>query len=118
MTNLTVADMNNNGFPDLVSAQIFGDFEAVKLGNGDGTFGASIISDNSTDSSFGANNLAVADLNGDGLMDVVTSYVDGNIVVQFASLALAGCGATPTSSVSSAVQKSRCMVALWVVNSP
>ncbi len=72
----TVADLNRDGKPDIVTANQFPDGVAILLGNGDGTFqlpetavaGSSPVS------------VAVADLNGDGFPDIVTANNGSNDV--------------------------------------
>lgn len=63
---VTVADMNNDGVPDLVTA---GGSITILLGNGDGTFTSA--------GSYGVGgatiSVAAADLNGDGNLDVVAT---------------------------------------------
>ena len=70
--SVAVADLNNDGIPDLVTANFNSDDVSVLLGNGDGTFqpqqtfpvGRSPIS------------VAVADLNADGAPDLVTANLN------------------------------------------
>jgi hypothetical protein len=65
---VAVADLNQDGKPDLVVAlDGGGDTLGVLLGNGDGTFQAAI----DTGGPFQGNGVAVADVNGDGIPDVV-----------------------------------------------
>lgn len=67
-----LADVNNDGNLDIVVTQWAK--LAVKLGNGDGTFGSSILS-NST--GFDARGMDVGDLDGDGNMDLVANHAPG-----------------------------------------
>ena len=65
----TIADVNGDSFPDLISANRDTDNLSVLLGNGDGTFRAS--------ANFGAGDqprsVAAADVNGDNLPDLVSA---------------------------------------------
>ena len=69
-TLVAIADVNHDGKPDVVVANIAGSV-SVLLGNGDGTFGTPM----STTVDQNANGLALGDFNGDGNLDVaVASY--------------------------------------------
>src|SRR5205823_1725651 len=80
--SVAVADVNGDGFPDLAVANYGtlptrpGHTVSLLLGNGDGSFG--------TRQSFAAGSLprsvAVADVNGDGLPDLVVANARGNSV--------------------------------------
>lgn len=65
---IELADLNNDGNLDIISAATIGDSVDVRLGNGDGTFGASVSYD--TNSAF-ARGLAVNDFNNDGFLDIL-----------------------------------------------
>ncbi|MFG2621181.1 FG-GAP-like repeat-containing protein [Streptomyces sp. NPDC048507] len=75
-SDVTVADFNEDGKPDLVTSNMNTQNVAVVLGNGDGTFGAA--------TRFGLNGgtapqtVAAADLNGDGHQDLVTSNTNSD----------------------------------------
>jgi predicted SpoU family rRNA methylase len=81
---IAIADVNGDGIPDLIVANMCTDGSdcnsgsvAVLLGNGDGTFQPAVNYDSG--GSY-ASSLAVADLNGDGKPDiVVTNQCQGNI---------------------------------------
>lgn len=81
---ITVADVNNDGWPDLVlggggpQAQV-----AVLLGNGDGTFQAPIVSQFAAAGSLYADIgsvIGVADFNGDGAVDLAAADIQNNAV--------------------------------------
>jgi hypothetical protein len=73
---VTVADMNGDGLPDLVVANLFDDTASVLLGNGDGTFQSQQTFFFGSDNGFtaGLGDLAVADVNGDGRPDLIAQY--------------------------------------------
>jgi hypothetical protein len=66
---VTVADVNRDGSPDLLTANSFGDTVSIFLGRGDGSFGKA------RDFAVGTApaSIAAADLNGDGTTDIVTT---------------------------------------------
>ena len=82
---VAVADVNGDGAPDLVVANVCADSDCtsggvvgVLLGNGDGTFQAA--------TSYGsgglvAESVAVADVNGDGKLDLLVANGDGSVGV-------------------------------------
>lgn len=71
-TDVTYADINGDGFMDIVSVNDGAVFRTV-LGNGNGTFKAQIVS---TITGMNSDKVAAADLDGDGVLDVVTSRGD------------------------------------------
>jgi hypothetical protein len=77
---LLLADMNNDGKPDIVALQpdtVSGNLQiAIALGNGDGTFNAPTTTTYAAQYING-NSIAVADFNGDGKLDVATSSFIG-----------------------------------------
>jgi sugar lactone lactonase YvrE len=69
-----IADVNNDGFPDLVFGGAGTSYLTVFLGNGDGTFTEAPSNPNANLAV--GNSLAIADLNQDGIPDVL--YSNGN----------------------------------------
>jgi hypothetical protein len=69
-----VADVNGDGKPDLLAVNSCVDSNchtgvvSILLGNGDGTFQSAVTYDSG---GYGANSIAVADVNGDGRLDLV-----------------------------------------------
>ncbi len=74
--SLAVADVNGDGKPDVITANLDNGTVGVLLGNGDGTFQPAVI--------YGAGatpaSIAVADFNGDGIPDLVVANRDSNTV--------------------------------------
>ncbi len=67
---VAVADLNGDGKPDLVVANLLSPNLGVLLGNGDGTFQAAVSYGSGGG---GANSVVVADVNGDGKPDLVVA---------------------------------------------
>jgi len=74
---ITVGDLNNDGIVDIVSAGYGASAgrATIRLGNGDGTFGAASSYLMDAAESFGVN---LGDLNGDGILDLVTAGGGGS----------------------------------------
>jgi hypothetical protein len=66
---VSVADLNGDGAPDIVTTNDASSDVRVQLGNGDGTFQPQ----QSFEEGFGGASVAVADLNGDDAPDLVTA---------------------------------------------
>ncbi len=69
--SVAIADLNRDGKPDLVVVNNYDNSVAILLGNGDGTFQAAV--NYGAGSGVRAVGVAVADLNGDGKLDVVVA---------------------------------------------
>ncbi|HUE75050.1 MAG TPA: FG-GAP-like repeat-containing protein, partial [Pirellulaceae bacterium] len=67
--DLTLADVNADGRPDMIVASWSGNSIDVRLGNADGTFGGTLSFPTGT----GPNSVAVGDLTGDGIPDLATA---------------------------------------------
>jgi hypothetical protein len=78
-TAISTADMNADGFLDLVVTNSTGNSVSVLLGNGTGAFNA-VVPQGPPDFSTGAapQNLVLADFNQDGRLDIVTSNASGS----------------------------------------
>ncbi len=79
--DVLIQDVNADGFPDIVTAFDFGQRFAVQLGHGDGTFDA-IQAFGTTGNNSGARSLDLADLDGDGDIDVVCSVPGGIFIAR------------------------------------
>jgi len=125
--SVRVADLNGDGVPDLVVANECGTSQncqsldtgtaGVLLGNGDGTFQSPTVFLSGGSAMFASQSLAVADLNGDGLPDLVVTNIVQNTVgvllndtgssTTYTSLSSSGnpclkpCGVTFTATVTS-----------------
>jgi len=69
--SLAVADVNGDGYPDMLTANSGSNSVGVLLGTGSGGFGA--VATYATGPLGGPSSLAVADVNGDGQLDVLTA---------------------------------------------
>jgi hypothetical protein len=74
--SLSAADLNGDGFIDLATADWYGNCVNVALGNGDGTFDPpSTVALPSASNPY---SLALADMNGDGLKDIIAGTYTGH----------------------------------------
>ena len=76
--NVMAADVNNDGRLDLLTANTFNSTVGVLLGTGMGSFGP--VTTYSTGALSSPFSLAVADMNGDGQLDVLTANASTNAV--------------------------------------
>jgi hypothetical protein len=76
-SSVAVADLRGNGILDLVTANHNTQSVSVLLGNGDGTFGAPVEYPDATSSEL----LAVGDVNGDGIQDVVVAGSNTSVLL-------------------------------------
>lgn len=75
--DVALGDLNGDGFTDMVtSGSGGGATAAVRLGNGDGTFDDETIYNMATGESRG---LTLGDINGDGILDIVTASTGGGV---------------------------------------
>jgi hypothetical protein len=73
---VTVADVNNDGHPDIIVANTFSGNVGVLLGNANGTFGAQTTFPVGSGPSF----VAVGDVNGDGIPDLIVANTGDNTI--------------------------------------
>jgi hypothetical protein len=71
--SVAVSDVNGDGIPDIITANLTDDTVSVLPGNGDGTFGPA----RSYDVGTYPQSVAVADVNGDGKPDLITIGFSG-----------------------------------------
>jgi hypothetical protein len=81
---LAVADVNGDGIPDVIAGIYGNDTLSVLLGNGDGTFQPQLTFPTGVGTySYGLYSIAVADVNGDGKLDVIsTNDLNSNVTVE------------------------------------
>lgn len=103
-----IADVNSDGYPDLIMTNPQSTTIEVRLGNGDGTFQTAIAA--ATSSAGSIQDLAVGDFNHDGIPDAAVSATTGNAIVVFIG---AGDG---TFAQSAAYQSSASSVTVADVN--
>ena len=80
-TSLDLADLNDDGFPDVIALNPIADEVYVFLNQGDGTLGTPAIYDTLE----GCQSVAAADLNGDGMTDLALGPREqfGNLAVYY-----------------------------------
>lgn len=79
--SMAVADFNQDGVPDVATANYGLSTVSILLGNGDGSFAPPIDSGAMGDNSYG---VAVADFNGDGKPDIATANANSDdVTVRF-----------------------------------
>jgi hypothetical protein len=78
-TDVAVADVNGDGRPDLVTANFDNSTASVLFGQGAGVF--SLARTFSTGAGSGPHNVVLADVNGDGRPDVITSNYNNTVGV-------------------------------------
>ena len=80
-TVVRIADVNSDGYPDLIVTNPQSPKIEVLLGNGDGTFQAAVAA--ASFPSGPIQDLGVGDFNGDGIPDVAVSGTSGNTIGVF-----------------------------------
>jgi hypothetical protein len=88
---LVVADVNGDGYPDVLTANAGSHSVGVLLGTGTGSFGA--VATYATGSAYQPVSLAVADVNGDGYPDVLTANSTADAVGVLLGTSHGGLGA-------------------------
>jgi hypothetical protein len=81
-TEIEVADMNNDGHPDLIEGNHFFSTTSVQLNDGSGHFGAKVDSPGV----LSPTNVEAADFNGDGKADLISTsaaYYSSGVTVQY-----------------------------------
>jgi uncharacterized repeat protein (TIGR01451 family) len=73
---LTVGDLNNDGFPDVITYDFDNNTIYILIGNGDGTFQTPRTIHNSS-----AEGFAIGDFNGDGKADFAATVFSGSVVI-------------------------------------
>jgi hypothetical protein len=93
---VVVADLNNDGHPDIATANFASDNISIRLNNGDGTFGAV----SSVSAGDGPSGIAAGDVDGDGDMDLVVSLANADQLARFLNNGSGVFGAASTFSTS------------------
>ena len=82
-SDVTVADLTGDGFPDIIVSSYADDTIWIYLGEGDDQFGPPEIYATDQGTFAGPVQVAVADLTGDGVPDLIyADYVTGNVAVR------------------------------------
>src|SRR5207247_1628837 len=85
--SVAVGDFNGDGKQDLATANYGSNDVSIRLGNGDGTFGAA----SSLAVGTGSYSVAVGDLSGDGKPDIVAANSASNDVSVLLNATICGC---------------------------